>query len=67
MNAYINTLVKYFNAKDIEIKSKYILEAMRAIPQDSLGRNKLSANKKSGLSGLKRTKQIEKINVKELT
>ncbi|WP_316828425.1 S1C family serine protease [Pedobacter miscanthi] len=43
------------------IKSKYILEAMRAIPQDSLGSNKLSANKKSLLSGLKRTKQIEKI------
>ncbi|GAA4212727.1 hypothetical protein GCM10022289_43960 [Pedobacter jeongneungensis] len=43
------------------IKSKYILEAMRAIPQDSLGTNKLSANKKSLLSGLKRTKQIEKI------
>ncbi|SDG98408.1 Trypsin-like peptidase domain-containing protein [Pedobacter terrae] len=43
------------------IKSKYILEAMRAIPQDSLGVNKLSANKKSLLSGLKRTKQIEKI------
>lgn len=43
------------------IKSKYILEAMRAIPQDSLGANKLTANKKSLLSGLKRTKQIEKI------
>ncbi len=42
------------------IKSKYILEAMRAIPQDSLGR-KLSANKKSSLAGLKRTKQIEKL------
>jgi len=44
------------------IKSKYILEAMRAIPQDSLGTNKLSASsKKSLLSGLKRTKQIEKL------
>lgn len=43
------------------IKSKYILEAMRAIPQDSLGSNKLTANKRSVLSGLKRTKQIEKI------
>lgn len=43
------------------IKSKYILEAMRAIPQDSLGANKLTANKRSLLSGLKRTKQIEKI------
>ncbi|MCX2475037.1 trypsin-like peptidase domain-containing protein [Pedobacter sp. MC2016-05] len=44
------------------IKSKYILEAMRAIPQDSLGTNKLSASsKKSLLSGLKRIKQIEKL------
>lgn len=43
------------------IKSKYILEAMRAIPQDSLGVNRLSANKKSLLTGLKRTKQIEKL------
>jgi len=43
------------------VKSKYILEAMRAIPQDSLGKNKISANKRSSLSGLKRTKQIEKI------
>jgi len=43
------------------VKSKYILEAMRAIPQDSLGTNRLSANKKSSLSGLKRTKQIEKL------
>ncbi|WP_443946915.1 S1C family serine protease [Pedobacter sp. AW1-32] len=43
------------------IKSKYILEAMRAIPQDSLGNNKLSANKRSVLTGMKRTKQIEKL------
>jgi S1-C subfamily serine protease len=43
------------------IKSKYILEAMRAIPQDSLGDNRLSANKRSLLSGMKRTKQIEKL------
>jgi len=42
------------------IKSKYILEAMSAIPQDSLGK-KLVANKKNLLSGLKRTKQIEKL------
>lgn len=42
------------------IKSKYILDAMRAIPQDSLGK-KLVANKKSSLSGLKRTQQIEKL------
>ncbi|TCD08423.1 serine protease [Pedobacter frigidisoli] len=43
------------------IKSKYILEAMRAIPQDSLGSNRISSSKKSVLSGLKRTKQIEKL------
>ncbi|MFW0718489.1 S1C family serine protease [Pedobacter sp. N23S346] len=43
------------------IKSKYILEAMRAIPQDSLGSSKLSSTKKSLMSGLKRTKQIEKL------
>ncbi|UKT65809.1 S1C family serine protease [Pedobacter mucosus] len=43
------------------IKSKYILEAMRAIPQDSLGVKRLSNNKKSLLAGLKRTKQIEKL------
>lgn len=42
------------------IKSKYILEAMRAIPQDSMGK-KLAVNKKSVLSGLKRAKQIEKL------
>lgn len=42
------------------IKSKYILEAMRAIPQDSLGR-KLTVNKKSILAGMKRAKQIEKL------
>ncbi|WP_316831581.1 serine protease [Pedobacter aquatilis] len=42
------------------IKSKYILEAMRAIPQDSLGK-KLTVSKRSVLSGMKRAKQIEKL------
>jgi len=42
------------------IKSKYILEAMRAIPQDSLGK-KLTVNRKSVLSGMKRARQIEKL------
>ncbi|MFC3559162.1 trypsin-like peptidase domain-containing protein [Pedobacter jamesrossensis] len=42
------------------IKSKYILEAMRAIPQDSMGK-KLTVSKKSVLSGMKRAKQIEKL------
>lgn len=42
------------------IKSKYILEALRAIPQDSL-ENNVAMNKKSSLQGLIRTKQIEKM------
>lgn len=42
------------------IKSKYILDAMRAIPQDSLGK-RIASNKKSALSGLKRTQQIQKL------
>jgi serine protease Do len=42
------------------IKSKYILEAMRAIPQDSL-QNNVAYIKKSALQGLIRTKQIEKM------
>lgn len=42
------------------IKSKYILEALRAIPQDSLGTT-VTVNKKNPLQGLHRTKQIEKI------
>jgi serine protease Do len=42
------------------IKSKYILEALRAIPQDSL-ENNVAYNKKSALQGLIRTKQIEKM------
>ncbi|MBG6235923.1 S1-C subfamily serine protease [Pedobacter sp. CAN_A7] len=42
------------------VKSKYILEALAAIPQDSLGK-KVTSIKKSPLLGLTRTKQIEKI------
>lgn len=42
------------------IKSKYILEALNAIPQDSLGIKPVFA-KKNPLQGLKRTKQIAKI------
>ena len=42
------------------VKSKYILEALGAIPQDSLGK-KVASIKKSPLQGLTRTKQIEKI------
>lgn len=41
------------------IKSKYILEALSAIPSDSLGRRSLA--KKSPLQGLSRLKQVEKI------
>lgn len=43
------------------VKSKYVLEAMNAIPQDSLGKRTATAVKKSPLLGLSRTKQIEKI------
>jgi serine protease Do len=42
------------------VKSKYILEALAAIPQDSLGK-KVTSIKKNPLLGLTRTKQIEKI------
>lgn len=42
------------------IKSKYVLEALRAIPQDSLGAT-VKVNKKNPLQGLHRTEQIEKI------
>ena len=42
------------------IKSKYILEALNAIPQDSLGKKPAFA-KKNPLQGLNRTKQIDKI------
>lgn len=42
------------------VKSKFIREAINAIPHDSLS-NRISSSKKTLLSGLKRTKQIEKI------
>lgn len=42
------------------VKSKYILEALNAIPQDSLGRKNVIA-KRNPLQGLTRTKQISKI------
>lgn len=42
------------------IKSRYILEALNAIPQDSLGKKVVFA-KKNPLQGLNRTKQIDKI------
>jgi len=42
------------------IKAKYIMEALKAIPEDSLGR-KVVFSKKNSLQGLSRTKQIEKI------
>lgn len=42
------------------IKSKYILEALNAIPEDSLGKKTVFA-KKSMMQGLTRTKQINKI------
>ncbi|WP_410221270.1 serine protease [Pedobacter sp.] len=42
------------------VKSKYIMEALNAIPQDSLNR-KVAYGKKSQLQGLKRNKQVEKM------
>jgi len=42
------------------IKSRYIQEALNAIPQDSLGK-KVVFSKKNPLQGLSRTKQIDKI------
>lgn len=42
------------------IKSKYILEALNAIPQDSL-RKKVSYGKRSSLQGLTRSEQAEKM------
>lgn len=42
------------------IKTKYIVEGLRAIPQDSLA-NKIVTVKKNQLQGLKRTRQIDKI------
>ncbi|MCY1528662.1 hypothetical protein D9M68_637760 [compost metagenome] len=42
------------------IKSHYIIEALNSIPRDSLNK-RVSFGKKSNLQGLKRHKQIEKI------
>ena len=42
------------------VKSKYIMEALNAIPQDSLSK-RVGYGKKSLLKGLKRDKQVEKI------
>jgi len=42
------------------VKSKYIMEALSAIPQDSLSK-RVSYGKKSVLRGLKRNKQVEKM------
>ena len=42
------------------VKSRYIMEALNAIPQDSLSK-RVAYGKKSLLQGLKRDKQVEKI------
>jgi serine protease Do len=42
------------------VKSKYIMEALSAIPQDSLSK-RIAFGKRSQLQGLKRNKQVEKI------
>ncbi|MET3113269.1 serine protease Do [Pedobacter sp. CG_S7] len=58
-------LIGVISAKEYQIdgaafavKSKYILEALSAIPQDSLGK-KVAYLKRSPLQGLTRTKQLE--------
>jgi serine protease Do len=42
------------------VKSKYIMEALNAIPQDSLSK-RVSYGKRSALQGLKRNKQVERL------
>ncbi|MGF1925569.1 MAG: trypsin-like serine protease, partial [Bacteroidia bacterium] len=42
------------------VKSRYIMEALNAIPQDSLSK-RVGYGKKSILQGLKRHQQVEKI------
>jgi S1-C subfamily serine protease len=42
------------------VKSKYIIEALNAIPKDSLN-HKVAYGKRSNLQGLKRNKQVEKL------
>ncbi|RZK59119.1 MAG: serine protease [Pedobacter sp.] len=42
------------------VKSKYIMEALNAIPQDSLSR-RVAYGKRSSLLGLKRNQQVQKI------
>lgn len=42
------------------VKSKYIIEALNSIPQDSLSK-RVSYGKRSSLQGLKRNKQVEKL------
>lgn len=45
------------------IKSKYIMEALRAIPADSIGNKRVlvGTQRKNSLNGLKRPQQIEKL------
>jgi serine protease Do len=60
-------IVGVINAKESKtdgaafaVKSRYIMEALNAIPQDSLSK-RVAYGKKSILQGLKRHKQVEKI------
>ncbi|MEE1944630.1 serine protease [Pedobacter sp. KR3-3] len=48
------------NGAAFAVKSKYIIEALNAIPQDSLTK-RVSYDKKSPLQGMKRNKQVAKI------
>ncbi len=60
-------IVGVINGKEMKVdgaafavKSKYIMEALNAIPYDSLSK-KIAYGKRSPLQGLKRNKQVEKI------
>ncbi|RZK48877.1 MAG: serine protease [Pedobacter sp.] len=64
---YKGNIVGVINGKEdkvdgaaFAVKSKYILEAIQAIPGDSLEK-KVAVGKKSTLMGLKRQQQVEKI------
>ncbi|RZK42572.1 MAG: serine protease [Pedobacter sp.] len=56
----INSKEEKIDGAAFAVKSKYIMEALNAIPQDSLSK-RVAYGSKSNLQGLKRHKQVEKI------
>lgn len=56
----INAKQKRADGASFAVKSKYLLQALDSIPEDSLG-EKLVLNTKNSLKGLSRTDQIKKI------